>query len=69
MVSKMADLRERLAAADGPRPDILAKKSQSAQFKVSHSMRFVCCFKLWHIGEHKSPLSLSVQDFDSLHLR
>ncbi|CAF98175.1 unnamed protein product [Tetraodon nigroviridis] len=33
MVSKMASLRELLVAADGPRPDILAKKSQYDQFK------------------------------------
>lgn len=31
----MATLRELLVAADGPQPDILAKKSQSDQFKVS----------------------------------
>uniref|UniRef100_H3CF31 Spectrin repeat containing, nuclear envelope family member 3 n=1 Tax=Tetraodon nigroviridis TaxID=99883 RepID=H3CF31_TETNG len=37
MVSKMASLRELLVAADGPRPDILAKKSQYDQFKVSRS--------------------------------
>ena len=33
--SKLASVRHRLMAADGPQPDILAKKSQSDQFKVS----------------------------------
>lgn len=32
--SKLASLQERLVAADGLQPDILAKKSQSDQFKV-----------------------------------
>ncbi|XP_051806282.1 nesprin-3 [Acanthochromis polyacanthus] len=32
--SKLSSLRERLAAADGLQPDILAKKSQSDQFRV-----------------------------------
>ncbi|KAM8737380.1 nesprin-3 [Acanthopagrus schlegelii] len=32
--SKLASVRHRLMAADGPQPDILAKKSQSDQFKV-----------------------------------
>lgn len=32
--SKLAGLQERLVAADGLQPDILAKKSQSDQFKV-----------------------------------
>ncbi|KAM9341249.1 nesprin-3 [Symphorus nematophorus] len=32
--SKLAGLRDRVAAADGPQPDILAKKSQSDQFRV-----------------------------------
>ncbi|XP_076604939.1 nesprin-3 [Chaetodon auriga] len=32
--SKLAGLRDRLVAADGPQPDILAKKSQSDQFRV-----------------------------------
>ncbi|XP_041810004.1 nesprin-3 [Chelmon rostratus] len=32
--SKLAGLWDRLAAADGPQPDILAKKSQSDQFRV-----------------------------------
>ncbi|XP_035529861.1 nesprin-3 [Morone saxatilis] len=34
--SKLASLRDRLVAADGPQPDILAKKSQSDQFRVIH---------------------------------
>ncbi|XP_011616901.1 nesprin-3 isoform X2 [Takifugu rubripes] len=34
IVSKMASLRDQLVAADGPQPDILAKKSQSDQFRV-----------------------------------
>lgn len=33
--SKLAGLRDRLVAADGCQPDILAKKSQSDQFRVS----------------------------------
>ncbi len=33
--SKLAALQERLAAADGLQPDILAKKSQSDQYRVS----------------------------------
>lgn len=33
--SKLASLRDRLVAADGRQPDILAKKSQSDQFRVS----------------------------------
>uniref|UniRef100_A0A8C4GYX8 Spectrin repeat containing, nuclear envelope family member 3 n=1 Tax=Dicentrarchus labrax TaxID=13489 RepID=A0A8C4GYX8_DICLA len=34
--SKLSGLRDRLVAADGPQPDILAKKSQSDQFRVIH---------------------------------
>ncbi|CAK6975076.1 nesprin-3 [Scomber scombrus] len=34
--SKLASLRDRLVAADGRQPDILAKKSQSDQFRVIH---------------------------------
>lgn len=34
-MSKMAGLQDRLVAADGLQPDILAKKSQSDQFRVS----------------------------------
>lgn len=33
-VSNLASLQDRLLAADGLHPDILAKKSQSDQFKV-----------------------------------
>uniref|UniRef100_A0A3Q1G2L9 Uncharacterized protein n=1 Tax=Acanthochromis polyacanthus TaxID=80966 RepID=A0A3Q1G2L9_9TELE len=47
--SKLSSLRERLAAADGLQPDILAKKSQSDQFRVrSHKN---CC-----PGLHQSKL-------------
>lgn len=34
VASKLAGLQERLLAADGHQPDILAKRSQSDQFKV-----------------------------------
>nr|XP_046268346.1 nesprin-3 [Scatophagus argus] len=34
ILSKLASLQDRLVAADGPQPDILAKKSQSDQFRV-----------------------------------
>lgn len=40
VVSKLAGLQERLAAADGHQPDILAKKSQSDQFKVHYILVF-----------------------------
>lgn len=33
--SKLARLRDQVVAADGLQPDILAKKSQSDQFRVS----------------------------------
>lgn len=33
--SKLASLRDRMVAADALQPDILAKKSQSDQFRVS----------------------------------
>lgn len=35
IVSKLASLQDRLLAANGLQPDILAKKSQSDQFKVT----------------------------------
>lgn len=62
----MAGLRERLEAADGPQPDILAKKTQSDQFKVSSIQDVFCASNCVTFGNVNHLFS--IQGLDYLHL-